>query len=439
MLAFAVQGVAAGTTRTLTVPNADTTIVGTDVAQILTRKTLQAAGSGDIAAVVKAASSQIAPLLVLQDSNGDELLRLSSDINANTWLGFGAGAAKTSNNDNTGIGYAALEANTTGAGNTAVGSLALVENVSGDSNTAVGLYALSENLSGHSNTAVGESALMRSVTGDSNIALGMAAMSFATGGSDNTAVGVAALQSTTSDGNTAVGSEAMRGNESGEVNTAIGARAMQSNSSGDANTALGYQALHATNFSNTTGVGANSAVTGNNQIQLGDSATTTFAFGAVQNRSDLRDKTDIRDTMLGLEFVRALRPVDFRWDFRDDYRPQPPSAPMHGDSTLDHTAYATSLEQWRTTCNLSNITRDGSKARSRYHHGLVAQEVAEAIKRIGIDFGGYQDHAINGGDDVLSLGYEELIAPLIKAVQELAERNDELKARIAVLEKTNES
>ena len=38
-----------------------------------------------------------------------------------------------------------------------------------------------------------------------------------------------------------------------------------------------------------------------------------------------------------------------------------------------------------------------------------------------MDFGGFQDHAVNGGQDVLSLGYMELIAPLIKAVQELRE------------------
>lgn len=46
----------------------------------------------------------------------------------------------------------------------------------------------------------------------------------------------------------------------------------------------------------------------------------------------------------------------------------------------------------------------------------------------GIDFGGYQDHSINGGDDVLSIGYEELISPLIKAVQELTARVEALEA-----------
>ncbi len=80
---------------------------------------------------------------------------------------------------------------------------------------------------------------------------------------------------------------------------------------------------------------------------------------------------------------------------------------------------------------LGNLTHDGSKTRTRFHHGLIAQEVAEVIAQTGVDFGGYQDHAANGGDDVLALGYDEFIAPLIKAVQELAARNDELAAENA--------
>ena len=46
----------------------------------------------------------------------------------------------------------------------------------------------------------------------------------------------------------------------------------------------------------------------------------------------------------------------------------------------------------------------------------------------GIDFGGFQDHSTNGGDDVLSIGYEELIAPMIKAIQELKAIVEELKS-----------
>ena len=48
---------------------------------------------------------------------------------------------------------------------------------------------------------------------------------------------------------------------------------------------------------------------------------------------------------------------------------------------------------------------------------------------MGVDFAGYQDHKVNGGKDVLSIGYEELIGPLIKAVQELSAEVQQLKAQ----------
>lgn len=71
---------------------------------------------------------------------------------------------------------------------------------------------------------------------------------------------------------------------------------------------------------------------------------------------------------------------------------------------------------------LAPVKKDGSRSRNRYHHGLIAQEVEAVLKEMGIDFGGLQDHARSGGNDVKSIGYTELIAPLIKAVQELTAR-----------------
>lgn len=46
---------------------------------------------------------------------------------------------------------------------------------------------------------------------------------------------------------------------------------------------------------------------------------------------------------------------------------------------------------------------------------------------VGAEFGGFQDHLLSGGDDVLSIGYDELIGPLIKAIQELSARLSELE------------
>ena len=223
-------------------------------------------------------------------------------------------------------------------------------------------------------------------------------------GSDNTGIGNFALSANTSGQNNAsIGSVSLILNTTGSNNTGLGFGALYSSVSVSNNTAVGYNALSAnTLYSNCSGLGAASAITASNQVQLGDSATTTYVYGTVQNRSDLRDKAEVRDTVLGLDFINELRPVDYKWDMREDYKIDP-------------------LDQ------ISNLTHDGTHIRSRFHHGLIAQEVQDVIEASGVDFGGFQDHSVSGGEDVLSIGYDELIAPMIKAIQELT-------ARINVLE-----
>ena len=159
----------------------------------------------------------------------------------------------------------------------------------------------------------------------------------------------------------------------------------------------------------------------------------------------MRDKADVRDITLGLEFVNALRPVDFKWDLREDYRPEAPKSvskptelkedasdeekAKYAEELAAYNSYKVELDKWLEDVKLANITHDGSKKRSRFHHGLIAQEVKAVLDAKGIDFGGFQDHSVKGGDDVLSVGYDELIAPLIKAVQELSAEVTALKAK----------
>ena len=213
----------------------------------------------------------------------------------------------------------------------------------------------------------------------------------------------------------AVGGGARSG--TGDYNIAIGYLSDVGNpidpntQNSDNNTVVGYSAGRGavSNYSNYTALGANSDVTGDDQVQLGDSATTTYAYGSVQNRSDSRDKADIADTSLGLDFIKDLRPVQFKWDYREDYR--------------------TDKGQ-----ELSEVTKNGSKKRTRLHQGFIAQEVKQTMDASGVDFAGYQDHSLNGGDDVKSLGYEEFIAPMVKAIQEQQALIEALTQRVEALE-----
>ena len=115
---------------------------------------------------------------------------------------------------------------------------------------------------------------------------------------------------------------------------------------------------------------------------------------------------------------------------REYYRPSPPEAPPKDAPKEFFDSYKKAYTQYIESSKLSNISKDGSKKRKRYHHGLIAQEVQSLLNEKGIDFGGIQDHKLNGGDDVLSIGYMELIAPLIKAVQELSDKIKKLEDRI---------
>lgn len=284
---------------------------------------------------------------------------------------------------------------------------------------------MSDDLSGNRNVFIGEDAGRSNTTGDYSVAIGRRALYYNTTGVSNVAMGKnTMLNNISGSSNSAFGAFASHNNTTGNNNTSFGTSALYANTIGSYNTALGASALRYTttgadneDYSNCVGLGKQSRVSGSNQVQLGDSSTTTYAFGAVQDRSDRRDKADIRDSKLGLGFLKLLRPVDYRLDMRDDYY------------DLIETVDEDSGEVINS--KIVKIEKDGSRKRKRYHHGFIAQEVKEAIEKSGLDFGGYQDHSIGGGEDVLSLGYQELIAPMVRAIQQLSEEIDALKAKAA--------
>lgn len=379
----------------------------------------------------------------------------------NTYVGEYSGWKATTGQNNTALGRFAAGYRTTGITGTFVGHGAGIYN-NGDANTACGHQALAgvvAGSTGYSNTAIGYSALEGITTGFQNTAVGNGANITLTTGYRNVAIGVGAASAmTTAIGCTAVGHSALytyttsagndlsynvalgysagyslAGSSGSYANTFIGGNAGYNVTNTTYVTALGFEALSNSNYTNITGVGSSTAVTGNNQVQLGDASTTTYAYGAVQNRSDARDKTEIRDTQLGLDFIMALRPRDFKWDMREDYRVPAPPRPDRDDYATDAqyeaamAVWQPQFAAWQEADKLANITHDGTHTRNRYHQGLIAQEVKQTMDAMGVDFGGYQDHTIKGGDAVLSIGYEELVAPLIKAIQELKAEFDEYK------------
>lgn len=266
--------------------------------------------------------------------------------------------------------------------------------------------------------------------GNNSIAIGWSTTAAST---TSVAIGVGASVVGSYSGGIAIGSIANATNtgislgassKSTESSVAIGVYAQSENTT---STAIGALATTST-FANSTALGHQATVTASSQIQLGNSQTTTYAYGAVQDRSDFRDKADILDCTLGLEFINALRPVKYKWDYREDYASDLFPLLNREDFETDE-AYQSALEQQQIEREkfFQEPVKDGSKTRSREHHGLIAQEFKQVLDNLGVDHAAYQDHSANGGMDIKSLGYVELIPNLIKAIQDLSAKVESLE------------
>ncbi len=301
---------------------------------------------------------------------------------------------------NTGLGFdALLNESTFTEGETALGFHALYAESFANSgtpytpaNTAVGIYALAGNqpdggnggLNGTFNTAVGAVSLGANTMGFYDTAVGVNSLVNNSTGQYNTAVGANTLaDETTAIDNTAIGWKA--GARGGDVITGYtGAPAtFVSTMTGSYNTFVGVAGSTA-EVSNCTAVGMDAYCDATDQVRLGNVFVTSIggkvAWSAL---SDARAKRDIRDLDLGLDFVLALRPVSF-------------------------------------TLNNGN---------GRTDMGFVAQDIETLLGD------GYNVLDIGGDPDrTLSLRYTDLIAPLVKAVQEQQAQLEAKDRRVTELE-----
>jgi Chaperone of endosialidase len=126
--------------------------------------------------------------------------------------------------------------------------------------------------------------------------------------------------------------------------------------------------------------------------------------------SDERLKKDIEPLDVGLNFIETLNPVKFKF--------------INGDGSYLQDAHGMTMIEDGEEPEV--VFRDGV----RTHYGLIAQQVKAASDTITEDdFAGW----VHTEDDVQMLRYDEFIAPLIKAVQELSEQNRELREEIKSL------
>lgn len=329
-------------------------------------------------------------------------------------------ASRGGGNDitNTAFGYLALAANSSGTRNTAIGYQALVNNSSGNRNTAIGMFALISNTTGVCNTAIGYAAGL-SFNSSNLTAVGYQA-ALNTTGAANTVVGFrAGCNLTTGAVNTLIGAFAGCNMQGGSCNTAIGAFALKSATSAQ-NTAIGFKAgcavttggchtflgygagLNITTATCTIAVGERSQPSNINGHTLFGNASTVFqAVGTNWTVvSDNRDKTNIEnlDEKLGLEFVRNLDTVSFNWDNRESYVRK---------------------------CGFQYGTKDGTLSSPKKAYGFIAQQVKQLIESLDTQFDALR---YNQEQDSYRISYTDMIAPLVKAVQQTAQRLETLEA-----------
>ena len=280
--------------------------------------------------------------------------------------------------------------NSTGSNNTAVGQKALYTNQVKSNHTAIGQNALFSNTNGIENTAVGGNALYGNTTAQYNTAVGRNCMTNTTTGGQNTAIGRGSMfPNETGSGNAAIGYGALGGSTASSNNVAIGHSALSHSSlSGSFNTCVGWRAGNAiTSGGKNIVIGQDadpSSATVSNEITLGNSDITALRcqVTSITALSDKRDKTDIVDLPVGLEFINSLLPRKFKWQTRE------------------------------------GTIKDGS-----VRAGFIAQELQEAQK--GSEF---LDLVYDSNPDKLEASYGNLIPVLVKAIQELSAEVAALKA-----------
>ena len=295
--------------------------------------TFQAAPAGGIAAVVDDTTPQLGGSLDLnnQGINGQGTINI-----------FGGSLLLRANAPN-GTNNGPFIGTSTGSGASGFGNLALGPNAGQAFANCAG------------NIAVGTGTLLRTTSGGGNVGVGREVLRQNITSSSNTGIGYQALDNTTGGSNTAVGSNAGTQLTSGQNNTLLGRQAQPS------------------------------SATVSNEITLGNSSVATLRCNvtSITALSDARDKKDVEDANIGLDFINDLRPVKFVWD-----------------------------------------TRDGAKKDIK-EVGFIAQELDEVQQKHGVE-----DHlqlVLKNNPDKLEASQGKLIPILVQAIKDLKKELDELK------------
>jgi hypothetical protein len=321
-------------------------------------------------------------------------LTLSTGLSGDgTALDAEQAGAGTYGNGNTAVGAGALTDLTTGYDNVAVGTYAGFELTTGQNCVYIGNQAGENNTTGRHQTFVGRRAGQQQA-GNENVAVGYDAMkgsAVSSTGIYNVAVGVrAGFSNTAGRDNTFVGYNSGEDLTTATYTTLVGTHAGYDITTGTHNTCIGsYAGYNITTGANNTCLGKNaetSSSTASGEFVLGDTSVSTLRCNTstISSLSDGRDKTEVEDLPLGLDFINTLRPVKFKWD-----------------------------------------TRDGNIKDGTYDAGFIAQDLQSAQSTSDAE---YLNMVMDNNPDRLEAAYGQLIPVLVQAIKDLKSEIETLKS-----------
>ena len=320
--------------------------------------------------------------------------------------------------NNVAIGQQAMYYYTTGQHNVSVGHHSGFNLTTGSHNVFMGYYAGNDMLRASNNIAIGSVALDEAQYDHSNVAVGYGTLTHQRVYADhasqdhtyNVAVGhEAGYELTTGVYNTFLGAKSGNHIEGGTNNTLLGWGAGNDLTSGDYNICIGRSTIGGAADSHYRfTIGYNISCSEDSQVTIGrDGAVIRNEFdtdAAWTQSSDVRKKRNIQTDTLGLDFINELRPVTFQWKPSNEH--------------------PKSLESYSET-NTMNLDAT--------IHGLIAQEVKEAMDKVGAPttFSGWKEDP----DGSQSISREMMVTPLINAVKELSSLVKTLQAEVEELKK----
>jgi hypothetical protein len=199
---------------------------------------------------------------------------------------------------------------------------------SGFNNTVLGLFSGGSLTQASDNVAIGVNSLAQADLSSYNVAIGtLSLFSAVSGVYGDVGIGYETLRNLTSPvsgANTVIGYRAMYNALTSGGSAVLGGEAGYNTTTGQNNVFLG----RASGYNTTTGsnnvclgLSSNAATaTTSNSITLGNNSHNILrcAVTSITSLSDARDKEEVAELAVGLEFVKELNPVSFVWNDREE-------------------------------------------------------------------------------------------------------------------------